>query len=82
MIDKTKKGIYRKFTVTRTDGTDAPGRKHDGCRYFVLDLDHDRYAGPALQAYADACAEEYPVLAADLRRQPTAPASGGPGETT
>ncbi len=41
--------------------------KHERCRYFVLDLDHDAFAAPALLAYADACAAEYPALAADLR---------------
>jgi hypothetical protein len=33
----------------------------------VLDLKHDRFAGPALRAYADACEAEYPLLARDLR---------------
>ena len=60
-------GIYYKFDVTRTDGRDAVGERHFGCKYFVLDLDHDRFAQPALLAYADACEELYPALAADLR---------------
>ena len=67
MSDK-QRGLYGKFSVGRTDGTDAPGKKHDGCEYFVLDLTHDDYAIPALIAYAKACRKEYPALAADLDR--------------
>ena len=59
-------GIYNKFTVTRTDGTDAPGEKHDGCDYFVIDVTHDRHAAAALLAYAHSCADEKPELARDL----------------
>jgi hypothetical protein len=45
-----------------------PPEKHARCRYYVLDLDHDRFAAPALLAYAAACEVEFPALAADLRR--------------
>lgn len=65
MGDKTK-GIYQKFTVVRTDGTSAPGEKHHGCRYFVLDVDHDPFAVSALEAYARSCEREYPKLAHDI----------------
>ena len=61
------RGIYRKYNITRTDGKDAPGMKHCGCRYFIIDLDHDPCAEAALNAYAIACEEEHPQLAADLR---------------
>lgn len=67
-MDKRSRGLYNKFVVNRVDGTDAPGCKHDGCRYFVLDVTHDRHAGAALIAYADSCESEFPVLAADVRR--------------
>jgi hypothetical protein len=60
------RGIYNKFVVLRTDGTSAPGQKHDGCYYFVLDLDHDPFARAALSAYRDACKEKFPLLADDL----------------
>lgn len=64
----TARGLYNKFrSIERTDGTSAPGEKHDGCAYFVLDLTHDPYAVPALTRYAEACEQEYPALAADLR---------------
>lgn len=66
MTDKTK-GIHNKFNVTRNDGTDAPGQKHDGCEYFVLDLTHDPYALDALEAYAKACRYTHPELAKDLK---------------
>lgn len=65
-LDKRKIGLYDKFVIERTDGTSAPGRKHDGCEYFVLDLTHDKFANPAIRAYRDACKDEYPVLAKDL----------------
>lgn len=66
-IDKKTAGIYNKFVVKRVDGRDAPGQKHDGCEYFVLDLVHDPHAMQALLAYADSCDREYPNLARDLR---------------
>ena len=55
--------LVDKYRVTRTDGGHEPGRKHEACRYFVLDLDHDPSAIPALLAYAEACAATRPVLA-------------------
>ena len=61
--------LYRKFTVTRTDGKSAPGKKHDGCEYFVLDMTHDPHAASALAAYADSCESTHPTLAADLRER-------------
>jgi len=63
-----ERGLYDKFVVTRTDGASAPGGKHDGCAYFVLDIDHDEHAVAALTAYAASCESEYPLLAADLRK--------------
>lgn len=65
--DDSHRGVYKKFTVTRADGSSEPGKKHDGCRYFVLDLDHDEFAGAALDAYAAACEAKFPELAIDLR---------------
>ncbi len=63
----TPDGLYEKFEVTRTDGRSAPGEKHDGCEYFVLDLDHDPHALPALKAYEDSCRADYPALADDIQ---------------
>jgi hypothetical protein len=63
----TKAGLYRKYEIRRTDGGSEPGGKHEHCPYFVLDLEHDRYALAALRAYADACEQEMPALADDLR---------------
>lgn len=60
-------GVYRKFDVRRTDGSDQPGGKHHGCEYFVLDVTHDPHAIAALTAYALACEKTHPLLAADLR---------------
>lgn len=66
MTDKDQ-GIYEKFTVIRNDGKSEPGQKHFGCQYFVLDITHDPFAKAALLAYADACEDEYPLLAQDIR---------------
>jgi len=68
MGDKTR-GTYEKFYVERIDGQSAMGCKHEGCDYFVIDIDHDPFAAAALTAYADACQDEYPLLAADLRKK-------------
>lgn len=59
-------GLFRKFDVRRVDGSDAPGGKHHGCEYFVLDLDHDIHAPAAIRAYAQACNETHPQLSAEL----------------
>lgn len=66
-MDKRNTGLFNKFTVTRTDGKSAPGEKHDGCEYFVLDVTHDKHAHQALLAYAASCDGEYPLLAKDVR---------------
>jgi hypothetical protein len=59
-------GFYKKFTIKRTDGRHRRGEKHHGCRYFVLDLDHDPHAIPAIRVYAESCAESHRNLARDL----------------
>jgi hypothetical protein len=35
-------GIYRKFVVSRVDGSSQVGSKHERCAYFVLDWDEVR----------------------------------------
>lgn len=62
-------GLFRKFEVRRVDGSDKPGGKHHGCRYFVLDLDHDQHADAAMAAYAQACKNTHPALSAELEAQ-------------
>lgn len=65
---ETKTGLNRnKFQIRRTDGGSAKGGRHADCDFFVLDLQHDKFAKPALTAYAAACADEYPFLAKDIR---------------
>lgn len=61
-----EQGLFRKFDVRRVDGSDAPGGKHHGCEYFVLDLDHDIHAPAAIREYAKACNETHPQLSAEL----------------
>ena len=65
-MSKHEQGVIERYKIVRTDGSSEPGKKHDGCRYFVLDLEHDPFAANALMAYAEACAKEYPQLAEDL----------------
>lgn len=65
-MDDTQRGLYRKYKVSRTDGSSRPGEQHDGCEYFVLDLEHDKHAKAALRAYAKSCRKEFPELAKDL----------------
>ncbi|WP_027864271.1 hypothetical protein [Massilia alkalitolerans] len=62
-------GMFRKFDVRRLDGTDRPGGKHYGCRYFVLDLSHDKNAKAAMRAYAASCSSTHPQLAADIEAE-------------
>lgn len=62
------RGVFRKYDVKRTDGSGDAGGKHEGCAYFVMDLEHDPFALPAMEAYAKACAKTHPALAEDLRR--------------
>ena len=59
-----REGIYRKYDVKRVHD---PKGKHKNCTYFVLDLDHDKFAWTALRAYSDACESEFPELAKDIR---------------
>ena len=67
-LDETKMGIRtNKFSVRRTDGSSNPGCRHENCSFFVLDWEHDQFAPTAAYAYAEACAEEYPKLAEELR---------------
>lgn len=61
-----EQGLFQKFRVQRMDGSDRPGGRHVGCRYFVLDMDHDPHAAAALRAYAASCAYTHPQLAVDL----------------
>lgn len=62
MSNDNELGLYNKYDVRRIDGSD----KHRNCSYFVLDLQHDKFAIPALIAYAEACEVEFPQLSADL----------------
>jgi len=67
MGDRSR-GMYDKFlTPVRTDGKSAPGKKHHGCRYFLLDLDHDPLAREPLRVYAEKAREAgYGLLADDI----------------
>jgi hypothetical protein len=76
-INQKELGIYQKFNVTRTDGKDAPGGKHEGDEYFVLNLTTDKHAIPAIATYAESCAADYPALAADLREKISATVKAG-----
>lgn len=66
MSDRDR-GLYRKYDVKRSDGSSGPGRKHEFCAYFVLDLECDEFALAALRAYARAARKTHPDLARDIR---------------
>lgn len=59
-------GLYRKYDVSRVDGSSGQGEKHEFCKTFVLDPAHDKFARVALLVYMQACKDEYPQLAADI----------------
>lgn len=65
-VSAEEQGLLNKFVVTRTDGSSEPGGKHEGCRYFVLDIDHDPHALAALVAYAYSCRDTHPELSDDI----------------
>lgn len=74
MNDDKQRGIYHKFAVIRIDGGTLPGRKHEHCEHFVLDLTHDKHAPAAMRAYADSCVNEFPRLADDIDKMFPRPA--------
>jgi len=61
--------LMKKFKVSRIDGTDKPGERHEKCEYYVLDMIHDPYSRPALFAYAAACEKTHPILASEIRKR-------------
>ncbi len=56
-------GLEDRYSVKKIND---PTRKHDECRYFVLDPKHDPHALTALRAYAASVRDENPSLARDL----------------
>lgn len=70
-FDPTKaqrdQGLYRKYNVSRVDGSDALGERNENAQYFVMEITNDAFARTAVLAYADACELLYPLLAADMR---------------
>ncbi|MCR9093478.1 MAG: hypothetical protein NXI30_04620 [bacterium] len=78
MADRTR-GLFGKFRVSRVDGSDEPGGKHEGADYFVLDLTHDPHAPAAIRAYAESCERDgYELLARDLRERLMPPGTTWP----
>jgi len=59
-------GLHSRYLVQRTDGSSEPGRKHEHCAYFVLDLEHDEHAPALLRLYAKLVKSEHPELSRDL----------------
>jgi hypothetical protein len=58
--DDRDKGLYSKYLIIKRDSDRVV---YDA---FVLRYNDDPFAIPALRAYAEACKERYPLLAADL----------------
>lgn len=67
MESDKKPAAFDKYKVARADAKDSPGCRHHGCEYFVLDITHDPFAVPALKAYAEACENDEPELANNIR---------------
>lgn len=64
-----RQGVVQKYYVDRVDGAnDDPTSKHFNKDYFVLDPIDDPFARVALKAYIEACKDEYPYLAHDLKQ--------------
>lgn len=64
MNDEREQGLLHKYDARRVSD---PEGKHDDCRYFVLDPQHDPIAREALRFYARrAGSEGYHALASDL----------------
>lgn len=70
-------GLYRKYHVTRTDGAGHMG----GDKFFVLNYGKCKHSRAALEAFADSCAEELPLLAKDIYRELYADSCGTPPPT-
>lgn len=67
MNDDKDRGFYGKYKIERTDGSSASGERHENCMYYVLDLNHDKFAFAALEAYSkEARAAGFTPLADDL----------------
>ena len=69
MKSDKERGLYQKYITGRVDGQDRPGKKHAKCKLFVLDIDHDEHAIPALKAYIESCRKDYSLLAQDLEEK-------------
>lgn len=66
IADEQTEGLLPKYDVTRRNDPDG---KHEDCRYFVLDPQHDPIARKALESYRRAAqAAGYDNLADDLDR--------------
>lgn len=74
-MSKKTDGLHAKFRVERITES-SRGIDHSGCRYFVLDPQHDDMAYAALAYYAEiARAQGYVPLADDLDQWLTGDAS-------
>jgi hypothetical protein len=61
------KGLLSKYHVSRLDGSDQSGGKHEDCWYFVLDPLHDEDARAALAYYARRVKDRRPQLSRELK---------------
>ena len=56
-------GLKRKYIITKTNGKSID----PDAVYFVLRVDKDPHAIPALKAYADSVEKDNPEFASDIR---------------
>jgi Rad3-related DNA helicase len=61
--DEQPGGLENRYRVEKLVD---PAGKHDRCKFFVLDPEHDVHARDALRQYAIACKHSNPKLAQDI----------------
>jgi hypothetical protein len=66
-VEDKRNKLQQKYYVERIDERDRAGGDRVDSKYFVLDYVHDPYSVPALEAYSQACDQDFPNLAAEIR---------------
>ncbi|MGI5939275.1 MAG: hypothetical protein ACOX8V_01025 [Thermoleophilia bacterium] len=65
-MEDVRNKLQQKYYVDRIDERDRAGGDRCDSKYFVLDYIHDPYSIPALEAYAEACSNDFPNLSMEI----------------
>jgi hypothetical protein len=65
-VEDVRNKLQQKYYVDRIDERDRAGGDRCDSKYFVLDYIHDPYSIPALEAYAEACSNDFPNLSMEI----------------